>query len=119
MADDRDFKDNNTVSYTAGTSGYAAVQEDQVVENTANSTFTSTTSANVLTLGTSCLTPSSSTYWSNANYGYSCWPGGRTLTLKLTPSKQLSVTEYYEEVYKLMSLLKDTNWNITSTKVKS
>lgn len=99
MADERDFNDEvNTVTTSTDPEGYA----------TGTSNFTTGTS-------TTCG------WYPNTTYSYgSNWNNNyRTLTLKLKPSKELSVTEYYEEVYKLMSLLKDTNWNITSTKVKS
>jgi hypothetical protein len=109
MSDDRDFNDSVTSDVK-----WVETPQDPAREVFANTNFTNTagTASTLYNTGTYNWTPSYTTCntWTN-NY--------RVLSLKLKPSKELSVTEYYEEIYKLMSLLKDTNWNITSTKVKS
>lgn len=106
MADDRDFNDASEVY------GYSNI-DGSITTNNATVTSTGSLSAN------STLGITGTTY--NAVPYYSTWCGTprRELVIKFSHPKILSNTEYYEEVHKLMLLLKESNWNITSTKVKS
>ncbi len=85
------------------TSNYLNQAGDSVVN------FTNTASNATLTYGGGTRT-------CYPAYTYGTWGPTRTLKIKLSMAKSLSIAEYYEHVNKLMLLLKDTPWDIISTK---